>query len=73
MGAVENSGLSISPDGNAALYPRHMTDSADLMLIENFTTPIRLNRMEIANGKVFLIAHEVGRAEGALSASFSRL
>jgi len=29
-------GLSISPDGMAILYLRHMTDSADLMLIENF-------------------------------------
>jgi dipeptidyl aminopeptidase/acylaminoacyl peptidase len=29
-------GLSISPDGSAILYLRHMTDSADLMLIENF-------------------------------------
>jgi len=29
-------GLSISPDGDAILYLRHMTDSADLMLIENF-------------------------------------
>ncbi len=29
-------GLSISPDGTAILYLRHMADSADLMLIENF-------------------------------------
>jgi Tol biopolymer transport system component len=29
-------GLSISPDGTAILYLRHMTDNADLMLIENF-------------------------------------
>lgn len=29
-------GLSISPDGMAVLYLRHMTDSADLMLIENY-------------------------------------
>jgi len=29
-------GLSISPDGMSVLYIRHMSDSADLMLIENF-------------------------------------
>ena len=29
-------GLSISPDGMSVLYLRHMSDSADLMLIENF-------------------------------------
>jgi hypothetical protein len=29
-------GLSISPDGMSVLYLRHMNDSADLMLIENF-------------------------------------
>jgi hypothetical protein len=29
-------GLSISPDGKSILYLRHISDSADLMLIENF-------------------------------------
>ena len=29
-------GLSVSPDGGSILYLRHMNDSADLMLIENF-------------------------------------
>ena len=29
-------GLSVSPDGKSILYLRHMSDSADLMLIENF-------------------------------------
>ena len=29
-------GLPVSPDGTTVLYPRHMSDSADLMLIENF-------------------------------------
>jgi hypothetical protein len=29
-------GLSVSPDGMSILYLRHMSDSADLMLIENF-------------------------------------
>ena len=29
-------GLSISPDGMSVLYIRHMSDSADLMMIENF-------------------------------------
>jgi hypothetical protein len=29
-------GLAVSPDGNTILYTRHMTDGADLMLIENF-------------------------------------
>jgi hypothetical protein len=29
-------GLSASPDGTSVLYLRHMSDSADLMLIENF-------------------------------------
>jgi hypothetical protein len=29
-------GLSISPDGSSILYLRHTTNSADLVLIENF-------------------------------------
>ena len=29
-------GLAVSPDGTSILYLRHMSDSADLMLIENF-------------------------------------
>jgi Tol biopolymer transport system component/tRNA A-37 threonylcarbamoyl transferase component Bud32 len=29
-------GLALSPDGKSVLYLRHATDSADLMLIENF-------------------------------------
>jgi Tol biopolymer transport system component/DNA-binding winged helix-turn-helix (wHTH) protein len=29
-------GLSVSPDGRAILYSRHVSDAADLMLIENF-------------------------------------
>jgi hypothetical protein len=29
-------GLSIAPDGRSILYLRHITNSADLMLIENF-------------------------------------
>jgi hypothetical protein len=29
-------GLPVSPDGTTVLYPRHMSDSADLVLIENF-------------------------------------
>jgi hypothetical protein len=29
-------GLPVSPDGATVLYPRHMSDSTDLVLIENF-------------------------------------
>jgi hypothetical protein len=29
-------GLSVSPDGNAIVYPRQVRTGADLMLIENF-------------------------------------
>jgi hypothetical protein len=29
-------GLGVSPDGMSVLYPRRMSDVADLMLIENF-------------------------------------
>jgi Tol biopolymer transport system component len=29
-------GLAVSPDGRTILYPRHIRDDADLMLIENF-------------------------------------
>jgi Tol biopolymer transport system component/DNA-binding winged helix-turn-helix (wHTH) protein len=33
---VPSLGLSVSPDGMSVLYPRNVTDTSDLMLIENF-------------------------------------
>jgi hypothetical protein len=33
---VPSLGLSVSPDGMSVLYPRNVTDTSDLMLLENF-------------------------------------